>query len=82
MFSHLSALRISHGDVRWANIVSAPESPPGLRGRYCPHHGVDHPWRIIDFELSKKSPKSPDDCNYHYNSIIKLLLSDLSKGVR
>ena len=82
MFSHLNALRISHGDVRWANIVSAPESPSGFRGHYCPHHGVDHPWRIIDFDLSTKSTKSPEDCHYHYTSMIDLLLLQLSRGLR
>ena len=80
MFSHLSSLRISHGDVRWANIVSAPEPPSGSHGRYGPHHDVDHPWRIIDFDLSTKSPKSPEDCHYHYTSMIDLLLLQLSRG--
>ena len=82
MFSHLSSLRISHGDVRWANIVSAPEPPSGSHGRYGPHHDVDHPWRIIDFDLSTKSPKSPEDCHYHYTSMIDLLLLQLSRGLR
>ena len=55
MLDDLSEAGISHGDFRWANIVNAPKSSSGLRGRRCPKHGVRHKWRFVDFELSKKT---------------------------
>ena len=65
MYSHLSVLQISHADVRWANIVSAPESTSGPPNRRCAHHGKYHPWRIVDFELSKKTLSDAGECNLH-----------------
>ena len=32
------------------NIISAPQSPPGLPGVVCSFHHRIHEWRIIDLE--------------------------------
>ena len=82
MYSHLSALQISHADVRWANIVSAPENTSGPPNRWCAHHGKYHPWRIVDFELSKKTLSDAGECNYHYQCMVDTLLSQLANGCR
>ena len=82
MYSHLSALQISHAAVRWANIVSAPESTSGPPNRRCAHHRKHHPWRIVDFELSKKTLSDAGECNYHYQCMVDTLLSQLANGCR
>ncbi|KAF8520583.1 hypothetical protein BU17DRAFT_46465, partial [Hysterangium stoloniferum] len=51
-FSHLCQMGIGHRDVRWQNILRAPNSKENL---VCPTHNRVHEWRIVDFDLAMKS---------------------------
>lgn len=81
MFSRLSNLGIWHGDIRYANIVSAPKSLPGLRGHRCPEHGLHrHKWRIIDFELSRKPSWPAEHSDAQYQDAVRDLLRSAERG--
>ena len=62
--------------------MSAADPPPGTKARRCPKHGVRHKWRIIDFELSLRTPIPPRECNKHYHDILETFLMHLSLGHR
>ncbi|KAF8506299.1 hypothetical protein BU17DRAFT_17401, partial [Hysterangium stoloniferum] len=51
-FSHLCQMGIQHRDVRWHNILRAPNSTENL---ICPTHDRVHEWRIVDFDLATKT---------------------------
>jgi len=61
MYKDLCVLGIEHQDIRHANILHAPTGPNALPGRPSPYlerttgKEVVSQWRLIDFELSKKS---------------------------
>ena len=80
MFSDLANSHILHGDIRWANIVSAPKSPPGWQGHLCPKHGVRHQWRIIDFDLSGQTKRPLPNILAGYRIVITQLLTELARG--
>ena len=80
MFSDLGDSRILHGDIRWANIVSAPKSPPGWQGHLCPKHGVRHQWRIIDFDLSGQTKRPVPNLLAGYQLVLDQLLIQLARG--
>ncbi|KZV85876.1 hypothetical protein EXIGLDRAFT_236230 [Exidia glandulosa HHB12029] len=42
-------------DVKYNNILMAPESPPGLPSLPSPFTGLTHKLRVIDFELAMKT---------------------------
>ena len=79
MFSDLGDSRILHGDIRWANIVSAPKSPPGWQGHLCPKHGVRHQWRIIDFDLSGQTKRPVPNLLAGYQLVLDQLLIQLAR---
>ena len=80
MFSDLANSHILHGDIRWANIVSAPRSSSGLHGLRCPKHGVRHKWRVIDFERSKVTKTPPWRLQMGYERMTRQLLVELARG--
>ena len=80
MFSDLGDSRILHGDIRWANIVSAPKSPSGWQGHLCPKHGVRHQWRIIDFDLSGQTKRPVPNLLAGYQLVLDQLLIQLARG--
>ncbi|KAF8512453.1 hypothetical protein BU17DRAFT_96242 [Hysterangium stoloniferum] len=51
-FSHLCQMGIQHRDVRWYNILRAPNS---MENPVCPTHNHVHEWRIVDFDLAAKT---------------------------
>ena len=80
IFDDLSETNIQHGDFRWANIVSAPRSTSGFRGRRCPKHGVRHKWRVIDFELSNLTKGPQWRLQMGYERMTLNLLEDIARG--
>ena len=82
MFSDLANSRILHGDIRWANIVSAPKSPSGWQGHLCPKHGVRHQWRIIDFDLSGQTQRPISLLLAGYELELDQMLIELARGER
>lgn len=43
-------------DVRSNNILAAPPSPPGLPSIPSPFTQRTYAWRLVDFELARKTP--------------------------
>ena len=82
MLDDLSEEGISHGDFRWANIVNAPKSSSGLRGRRCPKHGVRHKWRFVDFELSTKTTSPAWRLMMGYERMTEQMFRHLARGDR
>ena len=48
-------MRIWPEDIRYADILKAPPSPPCFPGRMCPIHNHVHEWRVIDFEYAEET---------------------------
>ena len=80
IFEDLSETNVQHGDIRWANIISAPRPTSGFRGRHCPKHGVRHKWRVIDFERSKVTKTPPWRLQMGYERMTRQLLVELARG--
>ena len=55
IYEDLAHMHIWTSDIRYANILSAPPSPPGLPGRVCPIHNRVHEWRLVDFEDARET---------------------------
>ncbi|GJJ15366.1 hypothetical protein Clacol_009642 [Clathrus columnatus] len=81
IYNDLSRLGIEHMDVRWSNILSVLQDPNGQSlGVVCPNHGHTHQWRIIDFDVARKtdgSMKYLDVCAIDW---LELLFNNLPKG--
>lgn len=60
MCRDIGILGIEHRDIRYPNLLCAPEGPTALPGLPSPRPDAkvkrgDYRWRLIDFELSRKS---------------------------
>ena len=55
LYDDLAHMRVWTDDIRYANILRAPQSPPGLPGRICPFHNRVHEWRLVDFEHGQET---------------------------
>ncbi|KAF8516602.1 hypothetical protein JB92DRAFT_2235402 [Gautieria morchelliformis] len=55
IYSDMSRFGIEHMDIRWRNILAAPAAQ---QSTVCPDHGHMHRWRVVDFDLSRKSNHS------------------------
>ncbi|KAF8510060.1 hypothetical protein JB92DRAFT_3119365 [Gautieria morchelliformis] len=52
IYSDMGRFSIEHTDIRWRNILAAPATDKSI---VCPYHGHKHQWRVVDFDLSRKS---------------------------
>lgn len=52
IFNDVARLGIESLDIRWNNILSVKDDSSGI---ICPNHGHVHRWRLIDFDLCRKS---------------------------
>lgn len=66
-------------DLHWANILKAPESPPGLPSLPSPYLHRTHGWRLIDFDLAEKTKQIPDHLWLQHNSYLEGILDDLPR---
>ncbi|GJJ09985.1 hypothetical protein Clacol_004211 [Clathrus columnatus] len=56
IYNDLSRLGIEHLDIRWSNILSVIQDPDDeSSGTVCPNHGHAHQWRVIDFDVARKT---------------------------
>ncbi|GJJ09749.1 hypothetical protein Clacol_003973 [Clathrus columnatus] len=56
VYNDLSRLGIEHLDIRWSNILSVIQDPDyESSGIVCPNHGRVHQWRVVDFDLARKT---------------------------
>ncbi|GJE93479.1 hypothetical protein PsYK624_096380 [Phanerochaete sordida] len=58
LYDDLAHMRVWTSDIRYANILRAPQAPPGLPGRVCPFHKRAHEWRLVDFEHGRETNAS------------------------
>ena len=80
MYLHLSDLGIEHTDIRHANILYAPESPPGFPGLPSPFTGKTYRWRLIDFSSSYKTNETVEHMQECYEDYVDRLLLLLPQG--
>lgn len=77
VFNDIARLGIEPMDIRWSNILSARNDSPGS---VCPNHGHVHCWRLIDFDLCRKSDATTqliDGCNHTW---LRRLFDNLVEG--
>ena len=80
MYTHLAILGIDHVDIRHANILYAPESPPGWPGLYSPFCGRSYRWRLIDFERARKTNWNPQAWSKYHRDWVSRLINGLPLG--
>ncbi|EIM84350.1 uncharacterized protein STEHIDRAFT_112752 [Stereum hirsutum FP-91666 SS1] len=67
-------------DIRHANILEAPQHPPGLASISSPFTHRTHGWRIIDFKMTAKSMMTPTALRQAHKSMLRPILDGLEKG--
>lgn len=82
-------------DIRWANILRAPQPQPAPRqpilngndnhttvlpSLVSPYTHRSHDWRIIDFELAEKTCQTAKYLRLQHNMWLKDILEGLPKG--
>lgn len=55
LYTHLNHLGIDNIDIRHANILQAPEVPPGWPCLVSPLSHSIYGYRLIDFEMARKT---------------------------
>ncbi len=57
MYNDIGRLFLCHHDIRYSNFLSAlPEDQGGLPSLPSPFTGRTYSWRVVDFDLMKKTP--------------------------
>ena len=67
-------------DIRYANILSAPPSPPGVPGLVCPFHNRIHEWRRVDLEYAQETNLKPVIPAFWVESRLRKILDHLPEG--
>ena len=81
LFKEISSLGISNSaDVRYANVLRAPTSPPGLPSLVSPFTLRRHDWRIIDFEMAEKSGLTLKWLISEHEETMRIILNCLERG--
>lgn len=80
MYTHLALLGIDHVDIRYANILQAPESPPGWPSLVSPHSHAPYRWRLVDFERSRKTNRNLEKSIFHAKGWLSRVLDNLPFG--
>jgi hypothetical protein len=68
---------VEHMDIRWRNILEAPDTHDGL---VCPTHRHKHQWRVVDFDRARKTGLSQETIDDAQESWIATLLDGLPSG--
>ncbi|EIN08050.1 hypothetical protein PUNSTDRAFT_135564 [Punctularia strigosozonata HHB-11173 SS5] len=80
MFDEISRFRITHGDVRHRNILSAPRSPGAYPSLPSPYTGRTYDWRIFDFDGSSKWNDTFKAAKHFNSSPASVLLRGLRRN--
>ena len=80
MYSHLSHLGVDHVDIRHANILEAPLSPPGWPSLVSPQTNYAYRYRLIDFDNATKTNRPPYAFQEYYGQYINRLMQGLPLG--
>ncbi|KAF8522515.1 hypothetical protein JB92DRAFT_2706296, partial [Gautieria morchelliformis] len=77
IYSDMGRFGIEHMDIRWRNILAAPATDQSI---VCPYHGHRHQWRVVDFDLSRKSNFSHSHIESSADGWLETILDGLEKG--
>jgi hypothetical protein len=72
---------IEQTDIRYSNILQAPNSSGSFPSTVCPFHGTVHNYRIIDFDSARKTDLT---LKRHYFNTLEYLgpiLENMKQGV-
>ncbi|PBK82900.1 hypothetical protein ARMGADRAFT_690234 [Armillaria gallica] len=75
MYNDIGRLFLCHHDIRYSNFLSAlPEDQGGLPSLPSPFTGRTYSWRVVDFDLMKKTPLPKVAFRaYHFSYIYRVL---------
>ncbi|KAH7875520.1 hypothetical protein F5879DRAFT_247616 [Lentinula edodes] len=76
--SDLAHVRILHGDLRWANMLSV--LPGGLPSLASPFTGKTYGWRLVDFDRAERTTLSLPRAQRYYNSYLDRVLDSIPWG--
>ncbi|KAF8516611.1 hypothetical protein JB92DRAFT_2909592 [Gautieria morchelliformis] len=77
IYSDMGRFGIEHIDIRWRNILAAPAIDQSI---VCPYHGHKHQWRVVDFDLSRKSNHLHSGIETAANGWLQTILDGLEEG--
>ncbi|KAF8499493.1 hypothetical protein JB92DRAFT_2980986 [Gautieria morchelliformis] len=77
IYSDMGRFGIKHMDIRWRNILAAPATDQSI---VCPYHGHKHQWRVVDFDLSRKSNFSHSRIESSADRWLQTILDGLEEG--
>ncbi|KAH7875526.1 uncharacterized protein C8R40DRAFT_1104453 [Lentinula edodes] len=76
--SDLTNLRIIHGDLRWANMLSVLEG--GLPSLPSPFTGKTYGWRLIDFDRAERTTQNLPCIQRSYDEYLNRVLESIPWG--
>ncbi|KAF8482311.1 hypothetical protein JB92DRAFT_3035459 [Gautieria morchelliformis] len=76
IYSDMDRFGIEHMNIRWRNILAAPAAQ---QSTVCPYHGHMHRWRVVDFDLSRKSNHSHSHIESASGSWLRTILDGLEE---
>ena len=77
---HLVTLGVDHIDIRHANILEAPQGPPGWPSLASPFVSAAYRYRLVDFELARKTNRDLWIFEQYSKSWVDRLLNALPLG--
>ncbi|KIJ50425.1 hypothetical protein M422DRAFT_777137 [Sphaerobolus stellatus SS14] len=82
LYNDLARLGIESLDIRWSNILSAAQELEGedSAGCICPNHGHVHCWRLIDFDLARKTDGTLEFTDSCQQTWLRRLFRNLVEG--
>ncbi|KII84864.1 hypothetical protein PLICRDRAFT_179194 [Plicaturopsis crispa FD-325 SS-3] len=80
IYDDMAELGIFHRDIRWANFLRAPASPPGLPSLPSPFQHRTYTWRVIDFDNSEKNNDEIETHQFSYGQYMELIIINIPYG--
>ncbi|EPQ52942.1 hypothetical protein GLOTRDRAFT_46075 [Gloeophyllum trabeum ATCC 11539] len=73
-------LHIFDKDLRYDNVLFAPDSPPGLPSLVSPFSHRSYVLRVVDFDLGYKVNLPPQSLDFHHKHLVRLILDNVPRG--
>jgi hypothetical protein len=80
IYDDFARMFVYPNDIRYANILGAPASPPGIPGLVCPFHNRVHEWRIVDLEHLVETNLKPSHHAIRCAGWLEIILTYLPLG--
>ncbi|KAF8461156.1 hypothetical protein JB92DRAFT_3072774 [Gautieria morchelliformis] len=77
IYSDMGRFGVEHIDIRWRNILAAPATDQSI---VCPYHRHRHQWRVVDFDLSRKSNHLHSGIETAAKGWLQTILNGLEEG--